>query len=86
MTAAQKIQTILTIDEFEKTYADTKCQFHEGEVWEAQATTPDHSHLQLDKTRECRNAFHPHHRRCRTTPREPFAVPEARRVLENGLI
>ncbi len=45
MTAAKKLNT-LSIEEFQTQYFGTKCQFHEGEVWQAQATTPDHSYLQ----------------------------------------
>jgi Uma2 family endonuclease len=45
MTAAKKFNP-LTIEEFIENYEGTRCQFHEGEVWEAQATTPDHSYLQ----------------------------------------
>ncbi len=45
MTAAKKLKSI-TIEEFETQYFETRCQFHNGEVWEAQATSPDHSYLQ----------------------------------------
>jgi Uma2 family endonuclease len=45
MTAAKKLTT-MTIEEFETQYFETRCQFHEGEVWDAQATTPDHSYFQ----------------------------------------
>ncbi len=42
MTAANKSDS-LTIEEFEVVYEGTRCQFHEGEVWDAQATTLNHS-------------------------------------------
>lgn len=45
MPTAKKID-LITIEQFQKQYFDTGCQFHQGEVWEAQATTPDHSYLQ----------------------------------------
>jgi Uma2 family endonuclease len=45
MTAAQKLKP-LTMVEFEEAYEETRCQFHEGEVWEAQATTAEHNNLQ----------------------------------------
>ena len=45
MTAAKQLMP-LTIEEFEVQYFGTRCQFHEGHVWEAQATSPDHSYLQ----------------------------------------
>ena len=44
MTALKKVSPV-TIEEFIENFEGTRCQFHEGEVWEAQATTPDHSDL-----------------------------------------
>jgi Uma2 family endonuclease len=51
MSVAKKLET-LTIEEFEARYFDTRCQYHEGGVWEAQATSPDHSYLQAQLAAE----------------------------------
>ena len=66
MTAAKKISTI-TIEEFEELYKNTRCEFHNGEVWSelgpldstksAQAV-PDHSYLQFCIGKELGNLFH----------------------------
>ena len=45
MTAIKKINPI-TMEEFVQNYDGTRCQFHEGDVWESQPTSPDHSFLQ----------------------------------------
>ena len=45
MVALKKIKPI-SIEEFVQNYEGTRCQFHEGEVWQAHATSPDHSFLQ----------------------------------------
>ena len=45
MTALKKTKPI-TIEEFIQNFEGSRCQFHDGEVWETQATTPDHSYLQ----------------------------------------
>ena len=57
MTAAKKL-TPVTIEEFESQYSETRCQFHEGEVWEAQATTPDHNNFQGAIGEILRSFFH----------------------------
>jgi Uma2 family endonuclease len=56
MTAVKKF-TPVTIEEFIENYEGTRCQFHEGKIWEAHATTPDHSHLQLYIGRMLANYF-----------------------------
>lgn len=56
MTAV-KIFKPLTIEEFQTQYFETRFQFHEGEVWEAQATTFDHSYLQGSMGQTLRNHF-----------------------------
>ena len=56
MIAAKKINA-LSIDEFIEKHEGTRCQFHKGEVWQAQATTPDHSHIQLYIGRFLANYF-----------------------------
>jgi Uma2 family endonuclease len=45
MTALKKLLPI-TIEDFIEKFEGSRCQFHEGEVWEAQATSPNHSFLQ----------------------------------------
>jgi Uma2 family endonuclease len=55
MPAAKKTE-IITIQEFETQYFDTRCQFHNGEVWQEEnpqsetthlQSVPDHSYLQF---------------------------------------
>ncbi len=57
MTAAKKFDP-LTIEEFEVAYEGTLCQFHEGEVWDAQATTLNHSDFMGAMTELLRLLFH----------------------------
>ena len=57
MPALKKSRPI-TIEEFIEEYEGTRCQFHEGEVWEAQATTPDHSDLMVAMSEVLRTLFH----------------------------
>ena len=47
----------MAIEEVQDQYLDTRCQFHEGEVWEGQATTPDHSYLQSSLAEAMRTLF-----------------------------
>lgn len=56
MTAAQKLN-LLSIEDFIKNYEGMRCQFHEGEIWEAQATTPDHSYIQAAIAEVLRSFF-----------------------------
>jgi Uma2 family endonuclease len=55
---ALKKTNILTIEEFIENYEGTRCQFHEGEIWEAQATNLDHSDFMGSMTEELRSVFH----------------------------
>ena len=57
MPSAKKLK-FLTIEEFQEQYLNTRCQYHEGEVWEAHATTPDHSELMGALTEVLRSLFH----------------------------
>jgi Uma2 family endonuclease len=44
--AAIRRTNFLSLDEFILNYEGTRCQYHEGEIWEAQPTSPDHSFIQ----------------------------------------
>ena len=57
MTVAKKLKP-LTIEEFESQYSETRCQFHEGEVWDAQATTAEHNNFQGAFAEILRPLFH----------------------------
>ena len=57
MPALKKLKPI-TIEEFIEQYEGTRCQFHDGEIWEAQATTPDHSDLMGAMSEVLRTLFH----------------------------
>lgn len=48
----------LTIDEFETLDLAPRCEFHEGQVWNAQATTPAHNNLQGALSEVLRSLFH----------------------------
>ena len=56
MTAVRK-KNLITVEEFIHNYEGSRCQFHEGEVWEAQANGPDQSYLQASMAAELHAYF-----------------------------
>ncbi len=81
MTTPQKPK-LLTIEEFQEAYQGTRCQFHEGEVWQAQATTADHSDLMGAISEILRQLFHK-----RSGPQNPggwWILPEVAVRYEMG--
>jgi Uma2 family endonuclease len=57
MTATKKIN-FLSIEEFQTQFLDSRCQYHEGEVWQLQATTPTHNNFQGAFAEILRSQFH----------------------------
>jgi Uma2 family endonuclease len=61
MSTAKKIER-MTIEEFEATYLapsyEGRAEFHAGEVWQAQATTPKHNDFQGAILEVLRSLFH----------------------------
>jgi Uma2 family endonuclease len=49
---------VKSIEDFEAEDWDARSQFHEGEVWEAQATTPTHNNFQGALSEVLRSHFH----------------------------
>ena len=81
MNVAKKIEP-MTIDHFIRNFEGTRCQFHEGEIWEAQATTFDHSELMGAISEVLRALFNK-----RGGPRKPggwWIVPEVAVKYETG--
>lgn len=57
MTTAKKIN-LMTIEEFQEQFLETRCQYHAGEVWQTQATTPTHNNFQGAFAEILRSLFH----------------------------
>jgi Uma2 family endonuclease len=56
MTALKKVKPI-SIERFQTEYFYTRCQYNQGEVWQAQAKSPDHSYRQASMTEILRARF-----------------------------
>lgn len=65
MVVIKKIEPI-TIEEFMRTYKDTRCQFHNGDVWDEESpdsirqalSVPDHSYVQFCIGKVLGSLFH----------------------------